>query len=82
MKWLLVMIAITTHGDLQTHSAGDFDNRVDCEIYRSELAYAQTLDGSFPVGVEGICVEYITTERQMIWEDQDILEVPIPKIRG
>ena len=81
MLWMLVAISISTVGELETWSVGEFTDRVDCEIYRSELAYTKTIDGSFPVNEQAICVEYSTDDFQLRW-DQELLEVPIPQIRG
>ena len=81
MLWMLVAISISTVGELETWSVGEFTDQVDCEIYRSELAYTKTIDGSFPVNEQAICVEYIPDEYSTRWH-QDVLEIPIPKIRG
>lgn len=81
MKWMLVAISISTYGELETWSVGDFTDHIDCEIYRSELAYSKTTNGIFPINEEAVCVPWTSEEFRLRW-DQELLDVPIPKTRG
>jgi len=77
MKWMLIAMSINLQGELDAWNAGTFDEFSDCYIYRMELAYTMTVDGSFPVGSEAVCVPYVTED--FVKRHEYLVPLPRPK---
>ena len=77
MKFMLVAMSINIHAELDAWDAGVFDTLTDCWTFRMELAYSMTVDGSFPVGSEAVCVPYVTED--FVKRHEHLVPLPRPK---